>query len=239
MECETLNGLKNGKMIEYYKNGSIKVESNWVNDTINGYSIGYYESGNIEFISSWLNGELHGDYVKYDEMGNLHIKKTYYFNEVDGYEARYDHGILKQLNHYIKVGDSSYLNQYINYDKFGSIKAESSKFYTLYDASDHDTVQLNNPVEIWINLSRALIVKNIIQMQIVTGDFDGFFNIIDEKSLDTVLVKENYSVCLTNLFDKPGEQSIKGIILYSYMDKDNIIIHDKMYFSKYFYVKDN
>jgi hypothetical protein len=238
MECEISDGMKHGKMIEYYPNGNILSLSNWINDTINGYSTGYYESGNIEFISTWVNGELYGDYVKYDETGYLQHTKNYYFNNVKGYESIYDNGSLKQMNQYVIVSDSSFLNQYINYDDFGNIKKESSQFYMVIYGGNNDTVLLNKPVELRLLVTRIISLNHETQLKFIPNKHDISFNFNGGQNMDTISVNGYNNIDLTFSFYKTGWQNINGVILLSYTDPFNVLKQERMYFGKYFYVKE-
>jgi antitoxin component YwqK of YwqJK toxin-antitoxin module len=237
MECEISDGMKHGKMIEYYPNGNILSLSNWVNDTIHGFDIHYYESGMIKSTSKWYKGQLNGYLVKYDESGNIHLTESYSLNKKDDYEIRYKNGGLHQIKQYTIVGDSSYLNQYMTFDDFGNIRSEKSRFFSIYYPSRSNKIKINQPVNITILLSVGAFIKGVNQMQVVTGEFDDDFNILDKQSLDTLFINDYYTE-LTFTFDKPGHQYAKGIIMYSYTGKNETIMHEKMYFHWYFYVEE-
>ena len=49
-----VNGLKNGRYIEYFNNGLIKSEGSYIDDKKNGKWIGYYENGVIEYKRSYF-----------------------------------------------------------------------------------------------------------------------------------------------------------------------------------------
>ena len=84
---EILNGNKHGKGIEYYKNGNIKYDGEfvngkfegngkyvwengeyyigqWLNDKRNGKGILYYKNGNIKFYGEFVNGERKDNCIK-------------------------------------------------------------------------------------------------------------------------------------------------------------------------------
>ena len=49
------NGLRNGKGIEYYSNGNIKYEGDWVNDKFEGNGKYILENG-VYYIGEYKNG---------------------------------------------------------------------------------------------------------------------------------------------------------------------------------------
>ncbi|MCO6173446.1 hypothetical protein NHF50_00150 [Flavobacterium sp. NRK F10] len=69
---KTINGLKNGKEISYYKNGNKKYEVNFIDDTLNGESKFYYNNkkNSIEGIYYYEKGKIIGNQIKYYPNGN-------------------------------------------------------------------------------------------------------------------------------------------------------------------------
>ena len=59
---EIKNG--NGKVIEYYNNGQIKYEGEYLNGLKNGKFIEYYESGLLKFEGEYLNGKRLGNEIE-------------------------------------------------------------------------------------------------------------------------------------------------------------------------------
>ena len=233
---ETYKGLKHGKYIEYYPNGNIKVHSNWINDTISGLSIKYYESGNIESTTVWLNGKQHGNFVKFDETGLLTQAKTHQNNKQCGYDMRYIYGFMYQLRHYVLVGDTSCLNQYINYDTYGNICYWSSDFYSIYYYGESDTLLINQKAEMTIILETPSYIDGIPPIKFITSKkWDKYFNIIDNKSIDTI-ISNNILIDLYASYEKPGFRYGGGILLNPYFDEDNLLQYQKFYIAKPFYV---
>jgi len=56
---------------DYYANGNINSEYNYLNDKKHGICKGYYEDGNLLYQTNWLNGEHYGVSRVYYENGNL------------------------------------------------------------------------------------------------------------------------------------------------------------------------
>lgn len=216
-------------MLDYYDNGKIKTITNLLNDSTS-VTINYYESGIIESTSRRKNGLRSGSCLKYDEKGNLFLIESYYLDKKHGSELKYNKGILNYLQQYIIVGDSSYLNQYIFYDDFGNIRKERSRFYSILYETFGEEIRVNQNEEIEFRISYPDVINQKYQHQIVTGEFDNFFNIINSKSLDTVLVNGIFHQ-LTYSFGEIGVHWVSGIILSSYTDINGAVQCEKMYFS--------
>ena len=72
-----LNGIKNGKGIEYYKNGNIYTIGEYLNGKLNGMTKVYSYQGYLEFEGEYRNGEKNGRGKEYDKVGNLISEKEY------------------------------------------------------------------------------------------------------------------------------------------------------------------
>ena len=68
LEYEVVNGVKQGKEIEYYPNGTIQSVSHYVDNVLEGELINYYESGAIEEKALFEKGVCTQS-VSYDETG--------------------------------------------------------------------------------------------------------------------------------------------------------------------------
>ena len=64
------NGLRNGKGIEYYSNGNIKYEGDWINDKYEGNGKYIWENGKV-YIGQHKNGFKHGKGILYYPNGNI------------------------------------------------------------------------------------------------------------------------------------------------------------------------
>ena len=64
------NNLKHGKGTEYYKNGNIKYDGDFVNGKREGNGKYIYESGNY-YIGQWKNGLKHGKGTMFNSSGNI------------------------------------------------------------------------------------------------------------------------------------------------------------------------
>jgi len=59
-EGEYLNGERNGKGKEYYENGKLKFKGEYLNGKLNGKVKEYYYNGKLKFEGEYLNGERNG-----------------------------------------------------------------------------------------------------------------------------------------------------------------------------------
>jgi len=58
LDNEYLNGVKNGKNYSYYENGMLEYEEDYANDMLNGYLKSYYQSGVLRRVDRYSNGEF-------------------------------------------------------------------------------------------------------------------------------------------------------------------------------------
>ncbi|MBT30452.1 MAG: hypothetical protein CMO01_12405 [Thalassobius sp.] len=64
---------KHGELKQYYKNGNLKLTSNWLNGTKQGEAIEYFKNGKIKTHGFYENDKPHGQFKQYDSLGNLHM----------------------------------------------------------------------------------------------------------------------------------------------------------------------
>lgn len=74
---EYKDGIKNGKEVFYYDDGSIINESNYKNGQLDGVLKEYSEDGMLTLEAEYKNGKEHGKVIYYNEDG---IEKIEYFN---------------------------------------------------------------------------------------------------------------------------------------------------------------
>lgn len=58
LDCDYLNGVKNGKNYTNYKNGKLEYDEDYSVGKLNGYLKSYYESGVLRRVDSYSNGEF-------------------------------------------------------------------------------------------------------------------------------------------------------------------------------------
>ena len=80
-EGEYLNGKKNGNIKEYYYDGKLAFEGEYLNGEINGKGKNYFKNGLLSFEGEYLNGKKwNGKYTEYIRIQkNNTKKKTYTF----------------------------------------------------------------------------------------------------------------------------------------------------------------
>ena len=76
---EIING--NGKIKEYYSNGNLYSEGEYLNGKKHGKGKSYYTNGNIAFEGEYLNGKRNGKGKEYDKVGTLKFVGEYLNDE--------------------------------------------------------------------------------------------------------------------------------------------------------------
>lgn len=74
---EYKDGIKNGKEVFYYDDGSIINESDYKNGQLDGVLKEYSEDGDLTLKAEYKNGKVHGKVITFDENGTETIE---YFN---------------------------------------------------------------------------------------------------------------------------------------------------------------
>lgn len=77
-----------GNHIFYYENGSIRSETQYLNNLRNGIDKEYFENGQIKFERFYQDGELHGSAKNWDEDGQIKSETIYYYKP-DKYRIRF------------------------------------------------------------------------------------------------------------------------------------------------------
>ena len=103
MEYFHINGIINGEKINYYINSDnidnkiIKSKINYINNKREGKYIEYYTNGNIKIIFNCINDKIEGEYKLYYNNGSLKIKINYINNKREGIMEYYNNdGNLKE-----------------------------------------------------------------------------------------------------------------------------------------------
>src|SRR5690606_36029601 len=81
---EIKNGKKNGVLKEYYKNGNIRVISEYYDDKLHGTSVFYTEEGIKDQTVQYENGIISGESITYYKNGNVKSKIFYINNKREG-----------------------------------------------------------------------------------------------------------------------------------------------------------
>ena len=74
---EWKKGLKHGKGIDYYKNGNIKYEGDFMKGKYDGIGK-YIEENGDYYIGEWKNGLRNGKGILYDKNGNIKYKGPFF-----------------------------------------------------------------------------------------------------------------------------------------------------------------
>lgn len=94
-------GIKNGKYVGYYADGSIRAEGQYLNMKQNGEWVWYHENGKIETKCSYVYGDLDGNYTEYHDNGKIKETKSYILGDLHGESKEYgEEGILKRTANY-------------------------------------------------------------------------------------------------------------------------------------------
>lgn len=81
-EEKLLFGTTNGKLREYYPDGSPKTEYQYYLDNADGPYKEFYENGKLKEEGTLFNGSLHGTQKLYDTNGKLVEKRDYFFGNL-------------------------------------------------------------------------------------------------------------------------------------------------------------
>ncbi|MBT6816085.1 MAG: hypothetical protein HOA49_06750 [Flavobacteriales bacterium] len=69
---------------DYYENGQLKKEGEWVNDKGVGVHKGWYKNGQLEYECGWQDGVPHGTNNQWYDNGQLKYKCNYIVGNLDG-----------------------------------------------------------------------------------------------------------------------------------------------------------
>ena len=90
------NGLRNGKGKDYYKNGNIEFEGDFINGKYEGNGKYIYENGNY-YIGQWKNGHRNGRGIIYYKNENIKYEGDFINDKCEGYGK----GIWENGEYYI------------------------------------------------------------------------------------------------------------------------------------------
>jgi len=103
---QSLNGLRYGKGILFYKDGKIKYDGYFVNDKYEGKGKFIWEDGNY-YDGQWLNGHKHGKGIEYYKNGSIKYDGDFANDKAEG------------NGKYIWEDGNSYIGQWMNGLKHG------------------------------------------------------------------------------------------------------------------------
>lgn len=89
METPFLNGKKNGIQKIYYNNQNLLTQINYVDDQINGDVTVYYSNGNVKMTVTYQNGQKTGSGKMFYWNGNLQLVENYQNGLLEGVQTQY------------------------------------------------------------------------------------------------------------------------------------------------------
>ncbi len=92
------NGMKQGIAYEYWENGKLQRESNFVDGKLNGLVTNYDSSGTKISVVNMVNDSLHGEAIAYYATGEIQAKGNHVHGKKNGiYTSFYKSGRTKLL----------------------------------------------------------------------------------------------------------------------------------------------
>ena len=89
-----MNGFKQGKGIEYHKNGNIPNEGNFINDKYDGNVKLYYDNEKVEYEGLFSKGLKQGKGIEYHKNENIHYEGDFKNGKYEGKGKLYYTNIL-------------------------------------------------------------------------------------------------------------------------------------------------
>jgi antitoxin component YwqK of YwqJK toxin-antitoxin module len=108
-----IDGKKEGKMTEYYKDGTVKSERMFENDVEVGTSVFFYPNGAVKERIYLVGGKLNGGDTIFYEDGKPQFMRNWNHGILDGYIRKWD-----------TIGNVTYEARYAN-DKLVEVKGQS------------------------------------------------------------------------------------------------------------------
>ncbi|WP_176956032.1 toxin-antitoxin system YwqK family antitoxin [Catalinimonas alkaloidigena] len=208
------DSLMHGKCIEYYRDGTVKGESYYQDDTIQGEVILYHPDGSIKTRILYKDGKKNGQLThyysngqvsetvlmvdgkrerqltSYYENGSIHRISNYDHENRDGEEVEYyPDGTLALKREWVTVQKrySDSLINLVNYEvEYDSLGNIISEMHHA-EVELPDTVQLNDSLTIRVNFLKP----HYQEAYIVVGDYDEQYHSKGTLELDTIQMVNN------------------------------------------------
>jgi len=214
-----VNGKVEGSVIDYFPDGTIKIITNYINDTVHGINKVYSDSGTLLRRSFYIKNKqvlFETGIVNGDFPGIFRKKITY-----------------KNINNELIWAGELYLDQNNEPKSVGFImtKPDSLVYKGMYvNILIDDTINLDNNCTVGLDIT---LPKIVYQPELLFGEFDK-----ELKCIDTIYYAKPDSVEDSFTFKfRPNKQGNNYLIgRLSNIDK---LIKDDIYFFKGFYVKPN
>lgn len=113
-----INGQLDGERKIYFENGQVEIIENHVDNVVNGIYRVFYPTGQKNIESNYVNGVLEGLLKKYDSFGNLKEEVTFSNNEENGKFIEYYANGQKDWEGSYLNGDNEY-GLLLKYDSTG------------------------------------------------------------------------------------------------------------------------
>jgi hypothetical protein len=135
-------GLKQGEVISFYEDGTIRFKQNYINDTASGESTEYYPNGQIQIKGFFKNGLQEGPSTEYYQGGQIKARRIYVNGLENGEFAFYfSNGKLKMKG---VTKDDTITLYYSLFDSLGNILEKKHRMWLhlLSELSPDDTIKV-------------------------------------------------------------------------------------------------
>ncbi|WP_299113617.1 toxin-antitoxin system YwqK family antitoxin [uncultured Winogradskyella sp.] len=178
------NQYKSGYYKEYRENGSLKIESNYIDFQLSGKWKFYDEDENLEWSVSYENGYRNGIYKQFYKNKNLRLEGVILRDKKNGEEKRYD-----------ELGNLQWV---------GSYKGDAfSKTWVKYDSSGKKVEKVNTKKKT-LPFKVTAVPDGVLEKVPV---FTGCENVYGNKALKKCM-NENLAKFILDNFDKNEAKNI-------------------------------
>jgi len=209
-ECENINNLRKKCKI-FNSNGNIvAIEYYWKNKLKKREE--YYRNGTLKTEGSYLDGIKVGTWNHYTKKAKLYRKMFYK-----------------------KIGDTSYLNEYITYNEDGRPIIEESNYFEI--GTVDDTIEAGDFFKMKIFLRAPHFDDGDAYLIVGTNlSIDSNYVVFNNSLVDTMPYIENNMLGFKTSLQKKGKFEVRGILI-EYKDSNNFTFERRQYFNVDFFVK--
>lgn len=174
-----LMGCMNSKTIkEYFIDGSLKSESNYINGKLNGVKTVYFNNGGIDWRADYVNNKIHGNFNEYYENGSIKTIAKYYNGILNGHLLHYfsSDGREKAFYEYKKGKKEGFSKHYENnkliaeflfhcdtviYSKRFNKSGVSREYHAIIiNSISNDTISIIDTFKVNISLAGKVVNKD-------------------------------------------------------------------------------
>jgi antitoxin component YwqK of YwqJK toxin-antitoxin module len=160
-----------GKVVCYYENDKLQSETFYKEGKRDGKWVEYFKDGTVADIVNYKNGYLNGLYESYYENGQLNYRMTFINNKLDGvYEDYYPDGKKEEIRSYkvgLKEGD------WMGYFSNGKLEYKESFTNDLRDGIFEYYSLLDGSLEMKYSISNGKFLEMIFEK---SDEGDNFFD---------------------------------------------------------------